>query len=422
MIQLFGISKEYQRGSPVLNDVSLHIEKGEFVYLTGPSGTGKTTLLRLIFCAEPPSKGRIVLMRKNVAKIQTSSIPYIRRNIGVVFQDYKLLTNQTVFHNVALALEVLGTQPRVIRKKVSDILRGVGLYEKRDRYPLQLSGGEQQRVSIARALVNEPSILLADEPTGNLDDDNTTGIMELFAQANARGTTILMATHDRSLFRATSRRVLHLAGGRIVFDSHATESPVENEATSEEATVQETISTNPPAKSKPLGAGRLPFMVRAKQESLPLTQPRLAEEDAEPEQDEENLAQGATPSVSIHDEDAPSWARLKPDTLTEAKAPRTSKKKSSLTGDLFSRVGETPSQEDNQPMMDAPSRSTRDLAFPPFDGKLGQSRTLRKGPENFQETMRKLSKVIGPRQTAPADDSEETPSDKTHKPKPVKDR
>jgi cell division transport system ATP-binding protein len=218
MIQLFHVYKAYPGDPPALADVSLHIRKGEFVFLTGPSGAGKTTLMRLILCAERPSAGQILIGGRNVAKLRESGIPYLRRNMGVVFQDFKLLPRRTVLDNVAFALEVVGTPRRQAREKVRAVLKRVGLEHKADALPPKLSGGEQQRVVIARALVNEPTILLADEPTGNLDPGLTQEIMDLLCDVNVRGTTVLVATHDGGLLERYGKRTLRLEQGRLVAD------------------------------------------------------------------------------------------------------------------------------------------------------------------------------------------------------------
>jgi cell division transport system ATP-binding protein len=218
MIQLFHVTKEYPGDAPALQDVTLTIEKGEFVFLTGPSGAGKSTLLKLVFCDEPATSGQLLLFGKNVAKITARAIPYVRRNIGVVFQDFKLLAQRTVAENVALPLEVRALADREIRRRVKALLRSVGLEHRAGKFPPSLSGGEQQRVAVARALAADPALLLADEPTGNLDPVRTLEVMELLSSANARGTTVVVATHDRSLLERYKRRVLVLEGGRLVSD------------------------------------------------------------------------------------------------------------------------------------------------------------------------------------------------------------
>ena len=201
-----------------LKDVSLRIRKGEYVFITGPSGAGKTTLLRLLFGAERPSEGQILIDRINLNRINRLNLDLLRRRIGFVFQDFKLLPRKTVFQNVAIALEVIGERSSLVRKKTHQMLRAVGLSKKEEAYPLQLSGGEQQRVAIARAVVNNPLILLADEPTGNLDPDITRDIMILFRSINLRGTTVVIATHSRELMRDTDQRIVHLSEGKLVGD------------------------------------------------------------------------------------------------------------------------------------------------------------------------------------------------------------
>jgi cell division transport system ATP-binding protein len=218
MIQMFHVYKAYPGDPPVLSDINLHVEKGEFVFLTGPSGAGKTTLLKLVFCAEQATKGQILVGGRNIARIRESAVPFLRRNIGVVFQDFKLLPSRTVTDNVAFALDVLGVPREETRERVHRMLKLVGLQHKADSFPMKLSGGEQQRVVIARALVNDPTILLADEPTGNLDPALTLEIMDLLTQVNVRGTTVLVATHDTSLIARYQKRTLRLERGLIVSD------------------------------------------------------------------------------------------------------------------------------------------------------------------------------------------------------------
>jgi cell division transport system ATP-binding protein len=218
MIQLFHVTKEYPGEPPALSDVMLHVTKGEFVFLTGPSGAGKSTLLKLIFCAEAPTSGQLLLFGRNVARVSPGEIPWVRRHIGVVFQDFKLLPERTIGENVALPLEVRSLPRREIRRKVLGLLRSVGLEHRAEKFPPSLSGGEQQRVAVARALAADPALLLADEPTGNLDTDRTLEVMELLAAANARGTTVIIATHDRSLLQRYTRRVVALERGRLVSD------------------------------------------------------------------------------------------------------------------------------------------------------------------------------------------------------------
>jgi cell division transport system ATP-binding protein len=218
MIQMFHVEKAYPGDPPTLQDINLRVEKGEFVFLTGPSGAGKTTLLKLVFAAELPTGGQVLVGGHNVGRIRASGIPYLRRNVGVVFQDFKLLPHRTVAQNVAFTLEVLGSPRREVEEKVARMLKRVGLQHKAASFPPRLSGGEQQRVVIARALVNEPTILLADEPTGNLDPALTVDIMDLLRDVNIRGTTVLVATHDHSLLERYRTRVLRLERGRLVYD------------------------------------------------------------------------------------------------------------------------------------------------------------------------------------------------------------
>jgi len=220
-VQLYHVSKSYTAGHYALRDVSLEFGRGEFVFLTGPSGAGKTSLLKLIFAAERPSEGQIIVLGRNAPRLGPAAIPPLRRRIGVVFQDFKLLPRRTVEQNVALALDVVGTPRREARAKVFRILKQLGLQHRRYHHPLSLSGGEQQRVAIARALVNEPDILLADEPTGNLDPELTLEIMDLIAGAAIRGTTVIVATHDRSIVNRYGKRSVRLEGGRVVEDHAA---------------------------------------------------------------------------------------------------------------------------------------------------------------------------------------------------------
>ncbi len=215
---MFHVTKAYPGDPPVLTDLNLDIGKAEFVFLTGPSGAGKSTLLKLMFLAERPTKGQILIAGRNIARVRESSIPYLRRNIGVVFQDFKLLPTRTVAENVGFTLDVLGVSREEVRERSVKMLRRVGLEHKADVSPLKLSGGEQQRVSLARALVNDPAMLLADEPTGNLDPALTVEIMDLLCDVNARGTTVIVATHDASLIERYEKRTLRLERGSLVAD------------------------------------------------------------------------------------------------------------------------------------------------------------------------------------------------------------
>ena len=215
MIQLFHVSKYYDRRL-ALSDITLEVEKGEFILLMGPSGAGKSTLLKLLIGAERPEEGQIFMQGRSLAKLRSSEIPLLRRKVGVVLQDFHLLPKKTVFDNVSLPLLVQGAANGEIRRKVTEALRAVGLDHKKDLVPPGLSTGEQQRICIARAIVNGPIVLLADEPTGNLDPDLTSEIIELFKSINARGTTVIVATHDPNVLAQVNRRVITLDHGKLV--------------------------------------------------------------------------------------------------------------------------------------------------------------------------------------------------------------
>ena len=216
MIQLHNVSLAYQQDAAALHNINLKIGKGEFVFLTGPSGAGKTTLLRLLYGALTPSSGQVLIDGQNFTRMTSAQIPLLRRSIGVVFQDFKLLNNRTVFENVSITLEVLGWGRADIGKKTMHILKQMGIESKYNLITQRLSGGEQQRVALARALVNDPKILLADEPTGNLDDANKNQILTIFKEANIRGTTVVVATHDRRLIDQGHKRLVTLSKGEIV--------------------------------------------------------------------------------------------------------------------------------------------------------------------------------------------------------------
>lgn len=215
MIQLIHVSKSYDR-RVALFDVTMEIEKGEFVLLMGPSGAGKSTLLRMLIGEERPDEGQIFVQGKNVSRLKQSEVPYLRRKIGTVFQDFRLLGKKSVFENVALPLIVQRSSEADIRRKVMDALRAVGVDHKKDQSPNSLSTGEQQRVCIARAIVNGPVVLLADEPTGNLDPERTAELIELFKLINARGTTVVVATHDPHVMKLVNRRVMTLMQGVLI--------------------------------------------------------------------------------------------------------------------------------------------------------------------------------------------------------------
>ena len=218
MIKFESVTKAYRSDSVALRDANVDINKGEFVFLVGPSGSGKSTFMRLVNKSERPEEGRIFVAGKDIGELPGYKVPYLRRNIGAVFQDFKLLPNKTVSENVAFALEAIGRPRHVVRTQVPAILDLVGLSKKSENFPHELSGGEQQRVSIARAFVNRPLILLADEPTGNLDPATSVGIMKLLDRINRTGTTVVMATHDRGIVVTIRRRVIELDRGRIVRD------------------------------------------------------------------------------------------------------------------------------------------------------------------------------------------------------------
>ncbi|WP_419928244.1 cell division ATP-binding protein FtsE [Candidatus Poriferisocius sp.] len=218
MIRMENVTKVYKGEVLALQNASCEVQRGEFVFLVGPSGSGKSTFMRLLNKEEKPDRGRIYVAGKDIGQLPSWKVPFLRRNIGCVFQDFKLLPNKTVVQNVAFALEVIGRPRGVIKEKVPAILELVGLSKKMHNYPDELSGGEQQRVSIARAFVNRPLILLADEPTGNLDPNTSLGIMTLLDRINRTGTTVVMATHDRSIVDKMRRRVVELDRGQIVRD------------------------------------------------------------------------------------------------------------------------------------------------------------------------------------------------------------
>jgi cell division transport system ATP-binding protein len=218
MISLQRVTKVYRNGVSALEDVSVEIDKGEFVFVVGPSGSGKSTMIRLLLKQEEATHGQVFVAGKNLSRVTSFKVPHLRRNIGTVFQDYKLLQDKTAFENVAFALEVIAKPKHVIDQRVPEILEYVGLGDKLNAFPDELSGGEQQRVSIARACVNRPLVLLADEPTGNLDPNTSVDIMRLLDKVNKIGTTVLMATHDQAIVDAMRKRVIELDSGKVVRD------------------------------------------------------------------------------------------------------------------------------------------------------------------------------------------------------------
>ena len=216
MIETYHLSKRYSRGVYALRDLSLTIDKGEFLFLTGPSGAGKSTFLRLLLREDLPSEGRLSVSGRNLSELTSAQVQSYRRSVGFVFQDFRLIPRFTVFQNVAFVMRVLGVPQTVQHRKTFQVLKWVGLQHRMNAFPEELSGGEQQRVAIARALVNDPQLVLADEPTGNLDPDLSLEIMNLFRETNARGTTVVVATHDRELIRRVGRRAITLEHGQIV--------------------------------------------------------------------------------------------------------------------------------------------------------------------------------------------------------------
>ncbi len=218
MILLSHVSKTYPNGSTALDDVSFFIERGEFVFIVGPSGSGKSTLIKLLMHEEVATKGQVIINNKDLAKFKRREIPYLRRSMGVVFQDFRLLSNKTVYENVAFAMDIIGASRKEVRKQVPAILSLVGLSHKAKSYPSELSGGEQQRVALARALVNNPAFLIADEPTGNLNPKVAMEIMELLDNINKRGTTVIMATHAKEIVDSMKKRVIAIEEGKIVRD------------------------------------------------------------------------------------------------------------------------------------------------------------------------------------------------------------
>ncbi len=216
MIRMYHVNKTYEKNVLALQDITLNIARGEFVFFTGSSGAGKTTLLKLLFCEERPTSGQILINNINITNIEKPRIPYLRRRIGFVFQDYKLFNNKTVFDNVAFALEVIGVKRKNIKTKVGHVLSMVGLSSKTDFTPLSLSGGEKQRVAIARSLIHDPLILLADEPTGNLDADISMDIINLLSNINAYGTTVVVTTHNKEMVTMYQKRVIGLEQGKVL--------------------------------------------------------------------------------------------------------------------------------------------------------------------------------------------------------------
>ena len=218
MLEMIDVSKIYPGGSVALQDINVRIEQGEFVFIVGPSGAGKSTFFKMLFREVLPSSGKVIVNGHDLVKMTDKEIPYFRRQLGIVFQDYRLLPDRTVYDNVAFAMQVIETPYRKIKRRVNDVLDLVGLRKRAHAYPTELSGGEQQRIAIARAIVNDPILLIADEPTGNLDPDPSWEIMDIFREVNKSGTTIVMATHDREIVDEMEKRVIAIEHGHIVRD------------------------------------------------------------------------------------------------------------------------------------------------------------------------------------------------------------
>ena len=218
MIKFDNVTKNYSGGIVALDNINIHIEKGEFVFIVGQSGAGKSTFVKMLLKEEPPTKGEIIIDDMKINDLHRRRVPYLRRKMGVVFQDFRLLPKKTVYENVAYSMEIIGAKPKEVRKRVPLILSMVGLSNRANVYPDQLSGGEQQRVSMARAMINNPTLLIADEPTGNLDPETSWEIMRLLKQFNRNGTTIVMATHDQNIVDAMKMRVIQLENGKIIRD------------------------------------------------------------------------------------------------------------------------------------------------------------------------------------------------------------
>ena len=250
MIQFFHVGKRFARGQVGLDDLSFEIARGEMVFITGASGAGKTTLLKLIFREDTPTQGQILVNGRNVSSLPRAKIPYLRRTIGVVFQDFRLIARKTVFENVSYLPRILGMDREQQRRLAYETLRRVGLAHRMNAFPLELSGGEKQRVAVARALINGPEILLADEPTGNLDPELSREILDLFVELNLRGTTLLLATHDRALIQRLGRRVLTLEHGRLAGDRPAAALPADDETRAEPAAGSEPPGAAPAVETE----------------------------------------------------------------------------------------------------------------------------------------------------------------------------
>jgi cell division transport system ATP-binding protein len=308
MIQLYHVDKRYPNGVEALRDVSLRVREGEFAFLTGPSGAGKTTLLRLLLVLERVTDGQILIGGRNVHVLRDASVPYLRRNIGVVFQDFRLVPTRNVFDNVAIALEILALSRAEIERRVRQLLEQLGLEDRLTALPHELSGGEQQRVAIARALVNEPAILLADEPTGNLDPRLSAEIMSLLHEVNRRGATVLVATHDPELVLGSGQRTLMLDRGRLIDELDGDALPTySGAAASTTAPTAGAVAMRPPSPGAGAGAGRTSQPVRPRRPS-PAVDPLSMTAPAAPPADDVVLDAGdplAEPGAAAGDEDKP---------------------------------------------------------------------------------------------------------------------
>ena len=242
MIEFRNVSKVYNNGTEALHNINLKVEKGEFVFIVGSSGAGKSTFLKLITCEERPNEGQVLIDGQDISHIRKGKIPYVRRKMGLVFQDFRLIDHMTVYDNVAFAMRVVGASPKAIKKRVPYILGLVGLQHKAKHYPTEMSGGERQRVGLARALVNNPSMIIADEPTGNIDPALSYEIVDLLSAINERGTTVLMVTHEHSLVKHFHKRIIQIHSGESVADSAAISK--EQQAAAQAVATQETVAVD----------------------------------------------------------------------------------------------------------------------------------------------------------------------------------
>ena len=242
MIEFRNVSKVYNNGTEALHNINLKVEKGEFVFIVGSSGAGKSTFLKLITCEERPNEGQVLIDGQDISHIRKGKIPYVRRKMGLVFQDFRLIDHMTVYDNVAFAMRVVGASPKAIKKRVPYILGLVGLQHKAKHYPTEMSGGERQRVGLARALVNNPSMIIADEPTGNIDPALSSEIVDLLSAINERGTTVLMVTHEHSLVKHFHKRIIQIHSGEIVADTAAISK--EQQAAAQAVATQETVAVD----------------------------------------------------------------------------------------------------------------------------------------------------------------------------------